>query len=160
MKLIAHSHFYWWIIHRLLNITGKINSWHLYQICSVSWGFQRMLALEFPSPTQCFWPPLLSAGSNVIVHQSWTGNEPATTANNQRWTVMNLCPLLRQEDSLLCDTTLWNTSLGIRAKPGLSTFKRRNLKKCQYIYMLWYHWQLWNFAVYIYIDLHLSRCRD
>lgn len=39
------------------------------------------------------WPSFLSAGLCLIVHHSWTGSKLATTANNWRWTVMNLCPL-------------------------------------------------------------------
>ncbi len=93
-------------------IVGGIYTPFIFITC-VQWAevFREHWPFSFhplPPLCLCFAPSLLSAGSSLIVHRSWTGNKPATTANNWRWAVMNSCPLwnthtvwaLRQEVSL------------------------------------------------------------
>lgn len=65
-------------------------SFHLYRLCSASRGFQRTLDVRFQSPTSSLCRSVVYLTSSPL---SRTGNKPATTANNWRWTVMNSCPL-------------------------------------------------------------------
>ncbi len=65
-------------------------SFHLYRLCSANRGFQRTLAVRFQSPTSSLCRSVVYLTSSPL---SRTGNKPATTANNWRWTVMNSCPL-------------------------------------------------------------------
>ena len=91
---------------------------HLHHLCSVSRGVSENIGPPVPISHLlflCVWPSLLSAGfESDCVRRSWTGNKPAATANNWRWTVMNSCPL-------------WNTHREPPRQEALSPSTARHL---------------------------------